>query len=179
MVRRPPGALEAIAGQPQLARLCFGQVPEAAGAQLEALLRSLQLLRLLELESAEGFTRACLEAVAALPLLHELRLNGAGRLRGAWLGQLRRCKRLETLGLEPTDVVGEVDLGELLQKPGLHRWGAAPARCWSGRTDEWLRDRPHALPYPRHSPALCGEPVPASSADGGCYPTRTRRAGWR
>jgi hypothetical protein len=116
-----PAGIFGISVQTQLTELVVGSCKGVQGAELAAALRGLQQLQALELGHAACFDRQCLVAVAGLPQLQELWLDGGeqGPVPGDSWGMLHRCTQLQRVTLQRCGPISQGTLVALLSQPGM------------------------------------------------------------
>jgi hypothetical protein len=115
-----PAAVACIARQPQLTSLAMDNLHAVEAADLQQMLQGLKALQVLELRGVRGLDGRCLEAVAGLPLLQELKLDGS-QVGGEHFIVLVRCPQLSTMTLQRCSNVGLAGLMALVCKPGMQK----------------------------------------------------------
>jgi hypothetical protein len=120
------GAVSHIRVQHQLMELVVGQFDDDVQAgELAAALQGLRQLRVLELGDAACFDRQCLLAVAGMPQLLELWLDGGSEGLapglGNCLGVLHRCCGLRDVTLQRCGTISKGALIGLVSQAGMRR----------------------------------------------------------
>jgi hypothetical protein len=110
----------------QLPELAVGRCEDVLAGELAAALKSLRQLRVLELgHVASCFDRQCLLAVAGMPQLQALWLDGSRQGLapglGDCLGMLHRCSGLREVTLQRCGAISKGALIGLVSQPGMRQ----------------------------------------------------------
>jgi hypothetical protein len=119
------GIISSISVQTQLTELAVGECEDVQASELAATLRGLKQLQALELGHAGCFDMECLLAVAGLPQLQELWLDGGAEglapgMGHCW-GVLHRCTRLQRVTLQRCGPINKGALATLLFQQGMRQ----------------------------------------------------------
>ena len=119
------GIISAISVQTQLTELAVGQIEGVQGSELAAALRGLKQLQALELGHAGCFDMECLRAVAGLPQLQELWLDGSAEGLAPGMGDcwamLHRCPQLQRVTLQRCGPISKGALLGLVTQQGMQQ----------------------------------------------------------
>jgi hypothetical protein len=119
------GTISSIRVQQQLTELVVGWFDDVQAGELAAALKGLRQLRVLELGDAACFDRQCLLAVAGMPQLQELWLDGGRQGMapglGDCLGMLQRCCGLRDVTLQRCSNMCKGTVVGLVSQPGMRQ----------------------------------------------------------
>jgi hypothetical protein len=121
----PAGIISSISVLAQLTELAVGDCSFVQASELAVALRGLKQLQALELGHAGCFGVHCLRAVAALPQLQELWLDGGAEglapgMGDCW-GMLHRCTRLQSVTLQRCGPISRGALVSLVTQLGMRQ----------------------------------------------------------